>query len=101
MKRAPEFIAKPCDPSTGSTLMAHNILELFSKCITVPSNYCEVHLLKLYTTQGYRVIALAAETMNPQITWGMSHEVEFKLELTGLLVMRNQSKGRRFVGSAS
>ena len=53
--------------------------------------------MNLYTTQGYRVIALAAKTMNPQITWTRiqkmtRNEVEANLELTGLLVMWNQLK---------
>ena len=70
MKGAPEIIAKLCDPVTGSTLIhkmswTYFVNKLVILC-TVPSNYYEV--LKHYTTQGYRVIALAAKTMNPQIT---------------------------------
>jgi magnesium-transporting ATPase (P-type) len=99
MKGAPEIIAKLCDPVTGSTLIhkmswTYFVNKLLILC-TVPSNYYEV--LKHYTTQGYRVIALAAKTMNPQITWTRiqkmtRNEVEANLELTGLLVMWNQLK---------
>ncbi|KAI9554376.1 hypothetical protein GHT06_019648 [Daphnia sinensis] len=77
IKGAPEIIAELCDP------------------VTVPSNYYSV--LKHYTMQGYRVIALAVKTLSPHFTWShIQHmtrdEVEANPELIGLLVMRNQLK---------
>ena len=61
----------------------------------VPSNYYSV--LKHYTLQGYRVLALAGKTLSPHLTWThiqrMSRdEVEVSPELVGLLIMRNGLK---------
>lgn len=58
-------------------------------------NYNSV--LKHYTLQGYRVLAIAVKTLSPHFTWThiqqMSREeVEVNPELIGLLVMRNQLK---------
>lgn len=63
--------------------------------VTVPSNYYAV--LKHYTIQGYRVIALAVKTLSPHFTWThiqqmTRDEVEANPELIGLLIMRNQLK---------
>jgi magnesium-transporting ATPase (P-type) len=63
--------------------------------VTVPSNYYAV--LKHYTIQGYRVIALAVKTMSPHFTWThiqqmTRDEVEANPELIGLLIMRTQLK---------
>lgn len=77
MKGAPEIIAGLCDPAT------------------VPSSYYNV--LKHYTLQGYRVLAMAVKTFSPHLTWThiqrMSRdEVESNPELVGLLILRNQLK---------
>ena len=62
---------------------------------TVPTSYESV--LKHYTTQGYRVLALAQKVLSPHLTWThiskMSREdLETQCELIGLLVVRNQLK---------
>jgi len=54
-------------------------------------------VLKHYTLQGYRVLALAVKTLSPHLTWThiqrMSRdEVEINPELVGLLIMRNGLK---------
>ena len=77
IKGAPETLAGLCDPAT------------------VPSNYFAV--LKHYTLQGYRVLAMASKTFSPHLTWThiqrMSRdEVEASPELIGLIVLRNQLK---------
>ena len=54
-------------------------------------------MLKHYTTQGYRVLAIAQKVLSPHLTWAhistMSREeLELQCELIGLLVVRNQLK---------
>ena len=54
-------------------------------------------MLKHYTTQGYRVLALAQKVLSPHLTWTHvaklnREELEHQSELIGLLVVRNQLK---------
>ena len=61
----------------------------------VPLDYEGV--LKHYTAQGYRVLALASKNLSPHLTWnGISamnrDELEYQVELVGLLVLQNQLK---------
>jgi len=77
VKGAPETIARICDP------------------VTVPSNYDAV--LKHYTIQGYRVLALAMKDLSPHLTWShvrkcSREELESHVELVGLLIVQNQLK---------
>ena len=76
-KGAPEKIADLCDKQT------------------LPHNYFD--MLKIYTANGYRVIALAGKQMNQSITWVNSLKltrdvIESDLEFYGLLIMQNKIK---------
>lgn len=76
-KGAPEMIAHLCQPES------------------VPANFKSV--LKSYTLQGYRVLALGCKTLKRRQNWWeiqkMSREaIETDIELLGLLVMHNALK---------
>ena len=60
-----------------------------------PSDYDSV--LKHYTLQGYRVLALAAKALSPDLTWAdvqrmPREEVEMSSKLVGLLIFQNGLK---------
>ena len=76
IKGAPETIAALCDPVTGSpqsNLLFNETVGVLTFQIdrslcTVPANYLAV--LKHYTIQGYRVLALASKTPSPHLGFG-------------------------------
>jgi len=77
IKGAPETIASLCNPET------------------VPAKYKS--LLKHYTKQGYRVLALAVKELSADLGWDdakqMSrNDLELRAELIGFLIVRNQLK---------
>ena len=63
--------------------------------ILVPLNFEAV--LKHYTIQGYRVLALAKKDFSPHLSWEhvcalSREELEHHVQLVGLLIVRNQLK---------
>ncbi|RNA15084.1 putative cation-transporting ATPase 13A3 isoform X2 [Brachionus plicatilis] len=76
-KGAPEKIADLCNKDT------------------LPHNYFD--MLKIYTANGYRVIALAGKKLDESVSWANSLKltrdaVEKDLEFYGLLIMQNKIK---------
>ncbi|XP_055502195.1 polyamine-transporting ATPase 13A3 isoform X1 [Leucoraja erinacea] len=77
LKGAPEVIANLC------------------KAETVPECFTEV--LKIYTKQGFRVIALAHKKLGSRLTWHKVQNVsrdaiESNMEFMGLIIMQNKLK---------
>jgi magnesium-transporting ATPase (P-type) len=61
----------------------------------VPNDFHEI--LKIYTANGYRVIALAGKNLPSEVTWHAStklprDQVESDLDFYGLLIMQNAMK---------
>ncbi|XP_051875034.1 polyamine-transporting ATPase 13A3-like isoform X2 [Pristis pectinata] len=77
LKGAPEVVANLC------------------KAETVPESFPEV--LKIYTKQGFRVIALAHKKLGSRLTWHKVQNVsrdaiESNMEFMGLIIMQNKLK---------
>ncbi|XP_067851372.1 polyamine-transporting ATPase 13A3 isoform X2 [Heptranchias perlo] len=77
LKGAPEMVANLC------------------KAETVPKHFSEV--LKIYTKQGFRVIALAHRKLGSKLTWHKVQNVsrdaiESNMEFMGLIIMQNKLK---------
>uniref|UniRef100_UPI00398F3317 polyamine-transporting ATPase 13A3 n=1 Tax=Pristiophorus japonicus TaxID=55135 RepID=UPI00398F3317 len=77
LKGAPEMVANLC------------------KAETVPKCFSEV--LKIYTKQGFRVIALAHRKLGSKLTWHKVQNVtrdaiESNMEFMGLIIMQNKLK---------
>ncbi|XP_078420012.1 polyamine-transporting ATPase 13A3-like isoform X1 [Cetorhinus maximus] len=77
LKGAPEMVANLC------------------KAETVPKSFSEV--LKIYTNQGFRVIALAHRKLGSKLTWhkvqNVSRDViESNMEFMGFIIMQNKLK---------
>lgn len=61
----------------------------------MPGDFHEI--LKIYTANGYRVIALAGKSLPAQVTWPASvkltrEQIESELTFHGLLIMQNAIK---------
>jgi len=99
-KGSPEMIQSLCIPSTGENNKLNIFLnkkkcsKIFINCIIVPSMTNTV--LREYTEEGYRVIALAHKVLQNcnfvQIPKLRREEVECDLTFAGLVILENRLK---------
>lgn len=93
-KGSPEMIMSLSKPETGTFILENSYTSFFFfNNFTVPQNLMKI--LKTYTEQGYRVIALGSRVLQEKfVKLAKMHrdEIERDLSFEGLIILENQLK---------